>query len=189
MGKLWCLLLGSLCLVASLAIQGAFAGGEPIPANNFADLQGAWKTGCLPSTMTSMTMSFSGSSMTSQIIRYLDSACKTKFLTAIQSYKLAPAAPAKGSPPDARAVDMTLLGQSLTPETEALAKSFSVLYETKMEAGKATDVVGKGGIPPKGWVTYSIYRVKGPQLEIGDKDAYSKSVRPTKFSPVVFSKH
>lgn len=160
---------------------------EVIVPNDFSELRGTWETGCVSQAMNDMSFSFSGNIMTSRITRYLDPACKIKFLSVTQVFKLVPGSRLKATPADARSVDMALVSQTMTPANKELATKFSILYETPMTEGRPSEVTGKGGLPVKGFVTYSIYRVKGNQLQLGDKDSYVKETRPTQFSSVVLT--
>lgn len=188
MGKFRGLLSVVLCVGAVLGGTTSFGGTPTVAPNHFADLQGVWESGCVPSTMTSLKSTVSGASITIQLKQFLEPDCKTPFTTSVQVFKLAPGARLKDTPKDAHSVDLTLVSHKLTPEVTELAKRFSVLYETKMTLGQPTEVAGRAGLPSKGQVNYTIYRVKGEQLEIGDQDAYFPAARPHKFSPIPLKK-
>ena len=159
-----------------------------LDVDHISELAGVWSTGCIAETRTDMTLSFSKDLMTGKIARYLDEKCATRSVTLVQVYKVTPGERMQDTPADARAVDTTLISFNFIPETKDEAASYSKLYGVKMAPQVMSEVTGIKGLPKKGLVTYTIYRMKGDVLELGERDSYFKMGRPSKFSKISLKK-
>lgn len=202
-------MISILSLLAGAACSSGGGGGfSATPPTNASDsktvLEGTWMSAC---TLLSSgdyqinTLTVAGGQYTMTMVNYGTSAgCVNKLFTFYSSGAFALDATGVVNPVGAKSVDFTSTALLLTPDSNGMTSALNgAAYcgVTNWTTGFAVQLLGKTcdgkSYPASGYVDYSIYKVSGNTLWLGDEsqasnDGSDPSKRPVSWDALTLTK-